>query len=276
MTAMRYPEKFTNVGGTVTYTFPLDDQEYEPGQAFRVADTAVMGADYAHDLLGGLPWLKSKGVEPVRFTVWAADEAAADTAFNGLISTLLGIGMGKLWTLGADGSRRWAYAKLAARPSYRNQPLALANIPVELQFERYSDWRAESATTGSQALAATPVTWTITITGRRVVDAVWRLRASSATGFTNPELANLTNGYSLASSRDAATVNSEIKIDGGRHAVLWSDDDGATYANDYSRVTQPATAVALMALETGSNSMRYTDGGTPNATLEWSYYEIYE
>lgn len=276
MTAMRYPEKFTNVAGTVTYTFPLDDQEWEPGQGFRVADAAVMGADYAHDYLGGLPWAKAKGVEPVRFTIWASTDADADTAFDSLVATLLRIGMGKLWTLGADGSRRWAYAKLASRPSYRNEPLAVANIPVELQFERYSDWRAESATTGSQALSASPTSWTITVTGRRVVDAVWRLRSGGATGFTNPVLSNLSNGYSVASSRDAVSANSELKIDGGRHAVLWSDDDGATYANDYALVTQPAAAVALMALENGANSMRYEDGGTPNATLEWSYYEAWE
>jgi hypothetical protein len=44
---------------------------------------------------------------------------------------------------------------------------------------------------------------------------VFRVRSNGAAGFTNPSLTNLTNGYSVSSTRDAANGNSELKIDAG-------------------------------------------------------------
>ncbi len=65
--AVRYLEKFESVDGLTSYAFPVDDYEYEPAQAFRRAEAAVVGADHAVDFLGAAPWPKAVGEEAVRF-----------------------------------------------------------------------------------------------------------------------------------------------------------------------------------------------------------------
>lgn len=68
------------------------------------------------------------------------------------------------------------------------------------------------------------------------------------------------------------SVDSELKVDSERAEVLWSDTNGATYADDYALVTLGPTQVGLMQLEPGDNAMRYSDGASPNLDLEWSFY----
>lgn len=277
MVAIRYLEKLTSLDGLVSYTFPDDGYEYESEQRYREASSPVVGADYAHDFAGVHPWPKDVADEAVRFAIWGTDEGDAEDQFDTCVSTLRKIGRGKLYALASDGSRRWCYAKLAGRPTYSATVEDFYNIPVALRFRRFSDWFASSPTTGTQAVSGTPTTFTITNPGNApVLAAVIRLRSGGATGFTNPALANLTNGYSLASSRDAVSVNSELRIDAGAARVQWSDDDGATMADDYALVTLGATQVGLMRLEPGDNTMRYQDGGTPSLSIEWSFHAAYE
>jgi len=277
MGAIRYLEKLTSEDGLLSYTFPVDDYEHEAEQRYREASEAIIGADYAHDFGGVQPWAKDVGNEAVRFTIWGTSEADAETQFDTCAGTLRRIGRGKLYALASDGSRRWAWAKLAARPSYSARVDDFYNVAVALRFRRYSDWFASAATTGTQAVAATPATFTVNNPGNApVLAAVFRLRSSGATGFTNPSLTNLTNGYSIASTRDAVSANSELRIDAGAARVQWSDDDGASYADDYALATLGATQAGVMRLEPGDNTMRYTDGGTPNLSIEWSFYAAYE
>ena len=278
MGAILYLEKFTSSDGTsVSYTFPLDDMEYNAEQGYRVATAELVGADYSHDFSGSAPWAKGNASEALRFVIWGTSETAAMTEFDTMVSTLRKIGRGKLWALLPDGTRRWAWAKLSGRPSYTEQPLSFYNIPVNLRFERMSDWYAQNATTGSQTVTVTPTTFTITNAGNAPVrNLVFRLRANSATGFTNPSLTNLTNGYSIASTRDAASGDSELRIDAGAARVQWSTNNGATYADDYALATIGATQVGLFRLEPGANAIRYADGATPNVTIEWSFAAAYE
>lgn len=268
-----YAEKFEDTSGTQSYSFPQDDYGYEAAQALRVADAVSIGADYAHDHLGGLRWAKGVGEEAVRFAIWGADADTAMDAFDDCARRLLNIGRGKLFVLFPDGSRRWCWAKVVERPSYMVEAETLFKLAVAVRLRRYSDWYSTTATTGSQVVNATPTSWTITNAGNtRVTAAVFRLRSSGATGFTNPRLENVTTGEQIDSSRDAASANDELKIDCGRMQVLRSTDDGATYSDDYANVTLPATQVDLLTLEPGDNTIRYTDGGTPSLTIEWSFY----
>lgn len=277
MGAIRYLEKLTSEDGLLSYTFPVDDYEHEAEQRYREASEAIIGADYAHDFGGVQPWAKDVGNEAVRFTIWGTSEADAESQFDTCAATLRRIGRGKLYALASDGSRRWAWAKLAARPTYSARVDDFYNVAVALRFRRFSDWFASSPTTGTQAVAATPTQFSISNPGNApVLAAVFRLRSNGAAGFTNPSLTNLTNGYSVSSTRDAANGNSELKIDAGAARVLWSTDDGANYADDYALATLGALQVGLMRLEPGSNVMRYTDGATPNLSLEWSFYPAYE
>ena len=76
-------------------------------------------------------------------------------------------------------------------------------------------------------------------------------------------------------SRNAVSADSELRLDTERGQVLWSDTNGATYADDYALVTLGATQVGLMQLEPGANALQYSDAGSPNLTLEWSFYAPY-
>ncbi|MCC6381819.1 MAG: hypothetical protein IT304_04880 [Dehalococcoidia bacterium] len=276
LASVRYLEKFESVDGLMSYAFPVDDYEYEPSQAFRRAEAPVVGADYAVDFLGAAPWPKAVGEEALRFTIWGTSAADADGQFDDSVTTLRRIGLGKLYQLDSVTTRRWCWAKLLARPSYQVDVNGCFNVPVTLRFARYSDWFAAAPTTGSVTITTSPYPLTITNPGNAPARfAVFRLRANAASGFTNPSLTNLTNGYSFASSRDAVSVDSELKVDTERMQVLWSDTNGAVYADDYALVTLGPTQVGFMQLEPGPNAMQYADGGVPNLDLEWSFYAPY-
>jgi hypothetical protein len=102
---------------------------------------------------------------------------------------------------------------------------------------------------------------------------VIRLRSNSATGFTNPQLQNLHAAYphTISSTRDAVSANSELRIITEQHRIQFSDNDGVSYTDDYALATIPATQVSMMELQPGTNPMRYTNTGTPNAVLEISF-----
>ncbi|MCA9285852.1 MAG: hypothetical protein KDA22_11585 [Phycisphaerales bacterium] len=275
---LRYAEKFTSINGGVSYTFPTDEYEYTAAQAFREALTEVIGADYAHDFIGGAAWPKAPGEESVRFVIWADSAAYADSAFDTMASTLRSIGLGKLWLVDVAGNRRWCYAKLRARPAYVVNVEQFFNMPSEATFLRLSDWYASAATTGSQALSGVPTAFTITNTGNARTGLVtFRLRSNGVNGFQDPTLTNSTNGQAVASTRDAAGADSELRIDTAAAQVRYSNDDGTTYADDYSLVTLAATqAVVGIELEPGDNSMSYSQAlGTPDAVLEWEFWPAY-
>lgn len=269
----RHLEKFESADGVVSQAFPTDDYEYQPEQGFRRSEAAAVGADYAVDFAGGAPWPKAVGEEAVRFTIWGASAADADAQFDACVASLRSIGLGRLFVVDTVSDRRWCWAKLLARPSYQVDVNGYFNVPVTLRFARYSDWFAATPETGSVVIASSPHSFTITNPGNAPAHfVVFRLRANAAAGFTNPSLVNLTNGYSVASSRDAVSVDSELKVDSERIEVLWSDTNGAIYADDYALVTLGPTQVGLMQLEPGDNAMRYSDGASPNLDLEWSFY----
>jgi hypothetical protein len=275
---LRVAEKFTSLDGATSYTFPIDELEYAPSQGYREATAGVLGADYVHDFAGAAAWSKEPGSESVRFVIWGSSAADADSQFDTMASTLRKVGLGKLWVVTAAGVRRWCYAKLRGRPSYMVNVEQFWNMPTEATFARLSDWFAENPTTGSQALSASPTNFTITNPGNARARAVtYRIRSDGATGFTDPTLKNNTLNQQVATTRDAAGANSELRIVSDRFAVEYSNDDGATYADDFALVTLPATQVGMLELAPGDNSFTYSQAsGTPNSTLEWSFYAAYE
>lgn len=277
MSAVRYLEKFENVAGDLSYTFPLNMYEWIPRQQLRTSYGEVIGASYGHDFLGFQAAPKVNGRESIRFLLVATDVATIDTTLDTMRSTLYRIGKGKLFSLGADGTRRWAYGRLSSMPDIRYSSTTKLIVPVALEFDRLSDWYATTAQTGTVAVNANPKLFTITNPGNVTArNLVVRLRSNGATGFTNPSLVNLTNGQVLSSTRDAVDVNSEWKFDNGLMQVLYSANDGVDYSNDYDLVTLGSAQACLMELEPGDNDFEYDDGGTPDSSLEWSFYPVYE
>lgn len=270
---LRYPEKFVSADGLLSYTFLTDDMEYQEAQAFRQAVASPAGGDYAHDFRGLDPWAKDLGQVSVRFTIWKDTAAAAMTEFDSCAATLLRAGRGKLYTIDQAGVERWCWAKLVGRPSYTVTADQFLNMPCEADFARFSDWFDATATADSQAIDATPKTFTITNPGNLPTTfVVFRLRSNGASGYTNPTIENTTNGYAFQVARTAVDGNEEERVNSETNLVERSTDDGSTYAADYSKLTRGNAQVAIMRLEPGDNTFSVTDGGTPDWSLEWSFY----
>lgn len=277
--AVRYLEKFTSSDGGTSVTFPGDLYEYESNQDYRQATAAGVGADYAHDYFGSNPWPKAAANENVRFVIWQTTAALVESTYDTLVSSCRRIGMGKLYTLDSDGSRRWAWAKLEARPSWKTDWGQYYNAPVSLRFTRFSDWLGTTQVTGTVTLNSTPKTFTITNPGNEAVKGaaalLLTLRANASAGFTAPQLVNAATNQQINSARNSASVNSRLRIDCEKEAVQYSNDGGSTWTNDYANVTLPAIQQALMTLAPGDNVFTYTDGGTANAFLDYQFYAPY-
>lgn len=274
---VRYAEKFESRDGLISCTFPTDTYEFEPGQPYRESLERVHGADYAHDFAGYLPWPKQPGLEVVRCVIWGTSGVNADSQFDDLVSKCRRAGLGKLFSIDNAGTRRWCYAKLGERPLYRATQEQFFNIPVALRFVRLSDWFGAAATTGTNTVTTSPKTVTINNPGNApALNVQFRLRANTAGGFTAPNLRNTENGYSIGTSRTSSSAADEVRIDSGRMAVEYSQDDGTTYANDYALAVLGGTQVGVFRLEPGDNDIEVTCGGAPDFALEWSFFAPYE
>lgn len=275
--APRFAEKFVSRDGLLSYSFPGDNLEYQAAQEYRRAEGVAVGADYAHDYAGGLAWPRAVGEERVRFTIWATSSADADTAFDSCASTLRRAGLGKLYIVDSAGNERWCYAKLQGRPSYTVNQDSYFDLEVECVFARYSNWKSTTLTTGTATITTSPQSFTINNPGNARVEAiVFRLRANTATGFNNPSLTNTTTLHSFSTTRDAASANSEVKVDCERNTVTYSNDDGSSYTDDYANFSYGATQVAFMVFDPGDNTVQYAGDGTERLDVSWSFYAEWE
>lgn len=270
----RAPEKFTNSDSSATYTFPVDELEWEPKQSFRVATAGVIGADYGHDFAQGAPWAKDFGEEGVRFSLWGSDQEI-DDAFDACVGGLINIGAGKLWAVDAAGSRRWCWAKLAGLPEKTVDAEQLYKLPVAVRFVRESDWFSESAVTVTRAgVVVSPDEFTVTNPGNAPCRAITcRLKSNGVSGFDLTEMLNVSNGYQWSTTRTAADADSEVKVVVDEAAALYSANNGATYADDYANFDFGDAQIAFMQFEAGDNLIRLTDNDpTPDFDFVITFY----
>lgn len=274
--APRYLEKFEDLTGSVTYTFPEDAYRYSPEQAFRLPMQAFAGADYAHDFLGLARAPKEPGAEEVSFLLWASTYTALETAWDDLCKKLINTGLGKLWTVDAASNRRWCYARLEGLPSRVVEATTYFQLGVTCRFRRLSDWFASAAVTATTVINSASVDVVINNTGNaNSRNLVLRLRSNSSAGFTNPTVTNVTTGDSVSLARTATSTNDEIKVDCFAHRVLFSSNDGASYADDWSKVTLGSTQTALLELVPGNNTLRFASGGTPSYNVDHTFYPAF-
>ena len=272
MAAPRFLEKFESDGASISYTFPLGRYEWQSTQPFRSAYRSVVGASYAHDFYGALPYPKDVGIETVRAILEASSTANLDTAVDNLKEELVNIGRGKLYTLTDASVRRWAWAKLLDMPEFRvGVGMGISpHQPVIIRFARFGDWRHATATEDTQTCDEDPEAFTITNPGNApVYDAVFTIEANTAGGFSNLVITNSTTGYSITTTRDSAADTDEIVIDCGKGTFEYNG------ADDYATVTLGATQVGFMRLDPGSNSFSIACDGTPNFDFSWSFSGAY-
>lgn len=273
----RHPTTFESANAQQVATFPRQLLEWQPTQNYRVANVEFVGADYGVDLIGGAPAPKAIAQENIRCTFVGSSPADADSLFDIFVATARSIGLGKLWVTDDVGVRYWAYAKLASRPAKVSSWQTPTWLPTTTVWWRYSDWQDATATTGTVSITVTPTTFTISVPGNTSARAlVLTLRSLAGIGWHHPSLTNNTLAQTLSTTRDAAGINSRLQIDPDRFRVVYSNDGGSTYANDYNLVTLGTTQVALFELGPGDNSLTYIDSGVPNMAIDWSFNPTHE
>ncbi|MGE0056997.1 MAG: hypothetical protein AB7P33_09890 [Dehalococcoidia bacterium] len=287
MAAPRYPEKFTSLDGTTTvYTFPLGMFEFEPSQPLRDPVQQVMGTSRGFRMLGTATALQAQGSVRIRAIANETSSANLDAEVDELRADLYTVGLGKLWSLGADGSRRWCYASLSEMPTYTLTPRNLLLLPVVFGFMLFSDWFGETAITHTETVTSSPDTFTVNNPGNLPATIVEiRLRANANPGFTNPKIENLTAVstpfgsvlYTFETARDGASSNDEVRLFTGSPAeaasVKRSTDNGSSYADDFAQlVIGTAHRVLAFALAPGDNSIKATIGGTANVDVQITAY----
>lgn len=270
--AKRYLEKFESADGGVSYVFPLGRYEYDPSQPLSSPIEPLAGAHGAFRHLGTGVSLVRPGSELVRFVfngTASEQEAEIDEARFKCFS----VGLGKLWTLDSDATRRWAWAEITEMPSMVVRYKSERILPMSISFTRISPfWYGESQQSDEITLDEDPETFQITVAGDLfVMDAVFVFDGT----FTNPNLVNDTNGYEFSSTRDGSSTDHVLRVDAGRSAVEFSTDNGDTYADDFALFSRGASQAQFMRLEAGVNDFTYNDGGTPNAALTILYYPVY-
>lgn len=275
--SQRYLEKFENLSGTISVVFPLYRYEYQPQQDMEAWTEQVIGLEMGYDALGSRLTRLGAAMDTVRFVLLADTAGAFDTSFDTLKSDCYRIGKGKLWTLGADGTRRWAWARLTQFPEITVGQRNSSWAPMILGFSRFSKWYASAAIQSIQAVTATGFEWSVNNTGQIAVDLMTlRLRANTAAGITNPKITNRINGYVFESTRDSASVNDELRLDTERSAIERSVDDGVNYSDDFASYVWPALQqLGTFRLEPGLNTIRYDGAGVVNLNVQFDFYPVF-
>ncbi len=205
-----------------------------------------------------------------------------------------------------ESGQRWSFARASARPGLRKGIESALTQEVELDIllsdPRWYDpittawltgtgYTAETLSTtvvpepidpdltfAVFTIAATPYTFTLTNSGDLETQRViFYLVSQAVNGFTNPQIENLTPGQSFSSSTDGGTTSTRLSINAsvGLGRAQKSLDAGVSWADDTPDLSLGAARGILCELQPGANSMRYTDGGTPNLKLYTHWYHTY-
>lgn len=279
VTVPRYVEKFESWDGAMSYQFPLGEYEWDSQQGLIVPNRPVISGDYGYDYLNLFPAPKAVAEETIRVLIPDTVQNVGSEIARAR-STCYRIGLGKLYMTDYANQQRWAWARLSQMPNYKVSRGNETKVPLIFSFVRETDWQDTAAQSLVIAITgANPKSFTITNPGNLAVEtAVWRWRSNSATGWNAGAFVySTTNGFSYVTTRAAIGANDEIRFNGKTFAVEYSANDGATYVNDFANLYLPVTQWALMRLEPGVNNMLFQQAaGTPDLSLEVSYYPAYE
>lgn len=269
----RILEKFEDVAGTISFTFPIVEYEYESDQELYLPEAALAGAHYGYDMLGTSEALKATAIERLRFDVLEnAGPSTVDTKVDEMVSELLRCGRGKLYSIDSADVRRWAYARVGAMPSLRWSAGNIFHKTASVHFRRLSDWYGTTPIAADITLNEATETFSINNTGlARVYNAVFIFKGT----YVNPELTNLTNGYILESSRDGSAAGHWLRFDCGKRRVEFSTNSGTSYSGDYANFVRQTGQVHFMVLEPGVNNFSCAFGGVPSGTLSYSLYPAF-
>lgn len=288
MVGQRIIDSFEASDLSIIYQVPRRQLEMDIAQQYRQALTRVIGQDGAVDMFGIQPWDKDPAQLVARWLIVGETEGWVDSEAARMKSALRQIGTGKLWTLGADGSRQWCWAKQTGRPQTPvgwDKPFWL---PVQATWQALCDPMASAQVTGSVTITGSGQTFTITNPGNAVIEGtggiVFRLRANTSGGIVTPQISSSTTGQTCGSSTGSASVNSELKWDFEQWQFQYSNNDGSTYSTDWANTTIPVTqrkgGIVLLPASAnapgGVNTFVYTGGGSPSLNIDYAFWPKYE
>ena len=266
MSGIRHITRFESIDGVTVAELPEGRGEVESVQEFRTALEPAVGMGYAVDLHGRAPAPVGIGQERLRAVLYGGTQAEVDSQADALRRVIGGIGQGRLWSVGADGSERWAWARPLRMPDMTVSYESPFTAPVVIEFARLSDWYAPVQREIVQQLGASPATFVVTNGGTADARAIeFLLIAKGASGFSAPRVTNAITGESWASTRVASNASHQLRVDTGRYAVERSVDAGVTWESDYSAFSTGTVQVGFMRLIPGAQNLTIT--GAPNATL---------
>ena len=277
---LRYASRFTRLDGTGEVAITGDSAyENQESQGYRAVLEPLAGQDYAYDHAGDAPWSKDVAQVAVRFELWGDTGPEVDAAFDAILGAIRNIGTGKLWSVDEAGDERWCYAKLMGRLDDRYRGEQIHHKATAMRFAKLSDWFGDTAVEISETITTSPATVAVDNPGNGPV--YWmeiRIRANTSGGFSNVTIENThpENGYTLTGTRDSASADDEMRIDGELQTFEFSDDDGDTYVDDYASWTIGSEQVAAMRFEPGGQDLELTCAGTPNYDVEITFFPAWE
>jgi hypothetical protein len=272
----RYLQSFRSLDGAVVLTFGLRGYSWQTDESFRVRLQQASGADFAVDPHGIAPAPLSTPTEMVGWLEVANSEAALESAIAAIRSKLLTIGQGWLYRVDSNGTQRRALARPRMLPSLRRSVGSQLVMPVSLEFLRLSHWQAITQTTGATTATSSPHTFTINNPGDLPCMAIeFTFTPNTAGPANDPVLENLTNGWSISTTRDLTATTQRLRIDSARLAIEYSTNSGGSWTSDWALASLGTMQAGMMRLEPGNNSMRITMGGSPNVTIAWTFYARY-
>lgn len=278
----RIPVRFESLDSVpVVLTFPLAGYSVDMDQGMDTPEEQVAGLDGSWDGVG----LGAAALRPIivnlSFEAYEDEPEDVDAVIDELNAKMHNIGLGKLWTVGRDSGgndvERWSYFRATSKPRTRWRAGDSLRKQAVCQFRGGPYWFGDTAYTWDETITSSPVNVVLDVPGN--APAWWmvmRLRSNSSAGFEDVDLWNLTNGYRMTGTRNAGSADDEMRIDTERQVFEFSDDDGATYADDYASWSIGDTQVALFRLEPGENTVQVTCAGTPNFDFEGSLYPAWE
>lgn len=225
----RYLEKFESSDGAITVSFPPEEYEYESEQPLGLAYTRVAGASYSYDHLGSAVAPRLNAAERVRF-IYIGDATGLDidADCDALRYALHAAGRGKLWTLDANGDRRWAWGRAVDLPTMTLRAGEEILRPVVCGFTRQSDWYGSGfggedqqrhymidlGFDGDSFVVYNGEADVYNVTMRLRAEANYRVTAGSTTRDASRRLGNASDGwpYALNGSQSGGVVTRKSTI----------------------------------------------------------------
>jgi hypothetical protein len=269
-------EKFTDENDLNSVDFPYGDFEYDVSGSLSVPYTSVINKNYGF-VYRSKPAVKQPWIARFRCSIYEDTPLLVDAAVDEFTAGVWANGLGKLYTIDSAGVRRWTWAILNSQPQISWKAGDIFRKGISVEFICFDDMLDTDLTTDSVTITASGQSFTITNGGalpRGFV--IIQFKANTSAGIINPKLVNNTNGYTFETARDSASANSEIKLDTEAQTVKYSNDNGATYADDIGNLVIPTLHPPLaFPLARGNNSMTYTGGASQSLDIVWSFYAAY-